>query len=1008
MPELSVPKSAFSTAPSAAPSAVSDSQLSHAASPAPSTPSSSPESCAASVSPVSQASGAGSDSGSDTVQGTAADTTCVDTTGYRITPMFEQYLAIKNQYPDALLFYRMGDFYELFFEDAVVASRELQLALTRRDKNKANSVPMCGVPWHAVESYTSQLVDKGYNIVICDQVEDPRQAKGLVKREVTRILTPGTLIEDVNLEAKQHNFLGALVVEKDEAAFVWADISTGQWSGLDGSHKTIWQYILKFAPRELIIQDEYQVPEDVDTASLRLVRRGKTVFDFRQCSERLKKAQHVNDLAALGMQASPLLPRAAGALVAYLEQTHKREPEHLLPFRPTDPGHYLIVDEVTERNLEIFQCLNGSRGRGTLRSVMDATMTPMGGRYLEDMLRNPLRDSAAISAIQDAVACLAAATTVRNSLRQALDHVFDLERLTTRICLNRALPKDFLALRTTLQALPRVRAALEELEHCTDAAGQPVPLPLPPSLQELLDTWDEAGEYCELLERALEEPAPALITEGGIFRHGYNQELDSLLDFSEHGEQLLQKLLEEDQERVGSIRLKLGNNRVFGYYYEISRIHSAEKLPEDFVRRQTLANAERYTTARLKQLEDNIVQSTERRCSLEYRLFQELREQIATIRPRLVHISGQLARLDYWQGLAHMAREHNWVRPKLTAEPVLFIQEGRHPVVEDMIGAANFVPNSFTLDSSRRLCLLTGPNMAGKSTILRQVALICLMAQTGSFVPAASATLGLVDRLFTRVGASDNLAQGQSTFMVEMMETARILRQATRHSLIILDEIGRGTSTYDGLALAWAVAEDLAQRFGGQLRTLFATHYHELTELEGQIPGVFTMNIAIREFNKNIIFLHKLLPGPTDRSYGVEVARLAGVPQTVVNRARDLLDRFETLRRASHRAVHTLVAPGRLPGLPDLPGLTGQQATAEGRQKTAGKGKKLAEPGCEPQQPKEHPLERILQDLDPESLTPLAALNLLGEWKKIWGSKSAAQGQAEADSAGGDAEQVRA
>ncbi len=895
--------------------------------------------------------------------------------GYRITPMFEQYLAIKADYPDALLFYRMGDFYELFFEDAPIAARELQLALTCRNKNSPNSVPMCGVPWHAVEAYTSQLLDKGYNIVICDQVEDPKEAKGLVRREVTRILTPGTVIEDEQLNAKLHNYLGCLVADRDRAAFVWADISTGQWSGLEQSLATIWQYVGKYAPRELIVQDNLELPpETADLqASMRLVRRGRSAFDARQCEQRVLRCQKVGDLASLGMREGSLLPRAAGALLAYLEQTQKRNPDHLLPFRPMDMGKYLIVDEVTERNLEIFTCLNGTRGKGTLRQVMDATITPMGGRMLEDMLKNPLRDRTRIGDIQDCVEAMMHAPGALADLRRALDNVHDLERLTTRICLNRAFPRDFASLKNTLLCLPEIHAALQSLARdCPDT---------PPLLASVLSSFDDMSDCASVLEKALADTMPTVITEGGIFRKGYDSELDEVLEYCEHGEQLLQRQLEEDQARVGQIRLKLGNNRVFGYYYEISRLQARGELPPDFERRQTLANAERFTTEKLKTLEENIVQAAERRSALEYRLFQELRAKVADQRPRLFAVSATLARVDYWQSLATKAREHSWVRPTLCEEPILRIQEGRHPVIEEMVGQANFVPNSLVLDQRRRLCLLTGPNMAGKSTILRQVALICLMAQMGSPVPAQSATLGIVDRLFSRVGASDNLAQGQSTFMVEMMETARILRQATRHSLIILDEIGRGTSTFDGLALAWAVAEDLAQRFGGSLRTLFATHYHELTRLEGQIPGVFTMNVAIREFNKNIIFLHKLLPGPTDKSYGVEVARLAGVPHSVVSRARDLLERLETLREAGQKAVSQVLGPGLLPGC--LPGLAQEKADAGN---TEPAGKKLADPAVQGSQHTDtHPLVSILRDLDPDSLSPMAALKLVSEWKRIWG-----------------------
>ena len=912
--------------------------------------------------------------------------------GYRITPMFEQYLLVKAKYRDCLLFFRMGDFYELFFEDAKICSRELQLTLTSRSHDiSSKTIPMCGMPWHSAETYTRQLVDKGYTIAICDQVEDPREARGLVKREVTRIITPGTLIEDVNLTAKSHNFLGAAIFAKGRGAFVWADISTGHWSGLEGTEQNIWQWVLKYEPRELILEEQCALPAHFDKGAMRLVRQGKNAFDMRQCLDRLFASQKVADLAALGMQSCQLLPRAAGALLAYLAQTQKTDAGHLQPFKPADTGRCMIIDEVTERNLEIFRRLNGMRGKGTLINVMDDTITPMGGRLLEDMLRSPLRSLSAIEAIQEAVAFFAADDALRKELRKALRDVSDMERMVTRITLNRTSPKDLVSLRSSLAALPALHKILKNISAGSrDAGGKPV---LPQSLKTLISSWDNMSDCARLLESALADNPPAVITEGGLLKRGYNEELDKWLEIANNAEKMLHRQCAEDQKRAGSIKLKLGNNKVFGYYYEITKAQDTRALPADFVRRQTLVNAERYTTQGLKKLEDDILQAHDKSCSLEYQLFSALREQAASWHPRIMAMSQTIASLDYWQGLASMARKKGWTRPRLTEDANIFIQNGRHPVVEDMQGRASFVPNSFILDDKRRLCLLTGPNMSGKSTVLRQVALLCLMAQAGSFVPADKAQLGMVDRLFSRVGASDNLAQGQSTFMVEMMETARILRQATKRSLIILDEIGRGTSTYDGLALAWAVAEELAAKFNGSLRTLFATHYHELTELEGQVPGVFTMNIAIREFKKDIVFLHKLVPGPADRSLGVEVARLSGVPQSVVSRARELLERFEALRSLSHQAFHNCMQKNStvLPGLqcPD-------SKPAVSR----------AEPGRPAPGQREHPFVQIIKDLDPDNLTPMKALALIMEWKKIWGTDSEEGGAdaAELPAEGSDAQ----
>ena len=628
---------------------------------------------------------------------------------------------------------------------------------------------------------------------------------------------------------------------------------------------------------------------------------------------------------------------------------------------------------MTERNLEIFARLNGRKGKGTLRHALDDTMTPMVGRLLEDMLRHPWREIGPITRIQDAVAYFYADDARRAALREALKNVYDLERLSTRISLNQGAPRDFIALRNSLAALPDVFNALSGTETTSSATD------MPKSITEVLKSWDNMDDCAALLQSALVDSPPTVITEGGLFKNGFNTELDRLLDLAEHGEQKLQAMLADEQAKTGINKLKLGFNRVFGYYYEVTRAAHSGPMPFHFIRRQSLANAERFTTVELKELEEELLSASDKRKSLEYTLFQELRSHMASQRERIVHAADMIAQLDYWQSLAQVGRTNNWCRPELDQEANLDIREGRHPVVEAMLGRANFVPNDFRLDAGRRLCLLTGPNMAGKSTVLRQVAIICLLAQMGSMVPASAARLGLVDRLFSRVGASDNLAQGQSTFMVEMMETARILRQATRRSLVILDEIGRGTSTYDGVALAWAVVEDLAKRAGGELRTLFATHYHELTALEGRIAGVFTMNIAIREYNNDILFLHKLVPGPSDRSYGVEVARLAGVPGPVVQRARAILQGLERGRESARKTVVSAVS---LPGL-NLP-------------EPVKKEPELPEIAAAPPRT-EHPLILLLRDLNPDELSPLDALRLLMEWKKLWSDNPEALPQQAAD-----------
>ncbi len=883
----------------------------------------------------------------------------------RLTPMFAQYLEIKKNYPDALLFYRMGDFYELFFEDAEIAARELQIALTSRNPHAEQPIAMCGVPWHSAQNYANQLVNKGYTVAFCDQVQDPREARGLVERAVTRVVTSGTTVEDGSLEAKTHSYLAAAWRDPDaeSGAVAWLDASTGEWSGIQTAKDTdLWQWTLKMAPRELLVPEGMELPAALKNRSngeIRVVRLPvRSHFDLRRAGERLLAAQGVQETAALGLDTRPALLRACGALLAYLEQTQMQDPRHLAPFVPLDVGRHLVIDEVTERNLELFRRLDGRKGAGTLRQVLDHTRTPMGGRLLEERIRNPWRDASAIAATQDAVAWLVQNEELRDRLGDALHAVYDMERLSTRVALNRATPQDFCALRASCASLPKVQKIVMSHQEDFPTAQERHCEHLPACVRKLLENWDALPDITDLLNRSLVDSPPAQITDGGLFKSGYNDTLDELLDLVNHGENRLNALLEAEQVQLP--KLKMGYNRVFGYFFELSKA-AGGVVPEHFIRRQTLASSERFTTPELNELEQKLLSAADKRKSLEYKLFQNLREQVARARPRLLHMARLLAGLDFWRSLAETAARHHWIRPELDNSGNLHIIEGRHPVVEDIIGENAFVPNDFHMDEKRRILLITGPNMSGKSTVLRQTALICLLAQMGSFVPAREARIGICDRIFSRVGASDNLAQGQSTFMVEMMETARILRQATKRSLVILDEIGRGTSTFDGLALAWAVVEDLAKRAGGNIRTLFATHYHELTALEGQIPGVHTMNIAIQESGNDIVFLRRLVPGPSDRSYGIEVARLAGVPHPVVQRAKAILARLERTRDTVSPLRKAM--PGLLPGLEAAP-----------------------LPPSPPPAP-EHPLLVALRDLQPETLTPIEALNRLAEWKTLWGNK---------------------
>lgn len=864
----------------------------------------------------------------------------------KLTPMLEQYLGIKAEHPDALLFFRMGDFYELFFDDAEIAARELQIALTSRNPHADNPVPMCGMPYHACESYLTQLLEKGIKVAICDQVEDPREAKGLVKRAVTRVLTPGTLVEDANLAAKEHHYLAALFWDPQAEAggLAWVDVSTGECLGVRlRQQMQLWSWMGKLQPRELLLPDHQRPPVQAGEIKARvtpLPMRG--FFDFAPAKERLLRTQGIGDLQVLDLEDKPQLVQAYGALLAYLKQTQKRELSHLAPLRVLHPGNFLLLDEVTLRNLEIFRRLDGGRGPGTLWQVLDQTLTPMGGRLLESRLHFPWKEIAPVLQTQEAVSFVFEQDSLRRDLAGLLNSITDLERISTRISLNRTSPRDFVSLRQGLRHLPGIEALL--LRH-----RQPE-VPFPQALSEAVQAWDNLEDLTALLDSALVDSPPQLITDGGIFRIGYHPDLDALLELADHGQTKLQDMLRREQEQTGLTKLKLGYNRVFGYYFELPRSLAAV-LPEHFERRQSLVSSERFVTRELKELEDRLLNAADRRKSLEYRLFQELRDQVDGFRPRVMRMAETVARLDFFQGLAQTARKWSWTKPTVHTGLGIRISSGRHPCVEACQGTADYIPNDVSLDGQRHILIITGPNMGGKSTVLRQTAIICILAQIGSFVPASEASIGLADRIFTRVGASDNLSLGQSTFMVEMIETARILRQATPRSLVILDEIGRGTSTYDGLALAWAVVEELAQ---GGVRTLFATHYHELTSLEGQVPGIRNYNIAVKEWKGNIIFLRRLVPGPSDRSYGIEVARLAGVPRSVTARARQILDDLDAKAQGKPKTA--------IPVRSALPGLGG----------TDEPGKLLLDQ---------------LRELDPLLITPMQALTLLQNWKNTWGKE---------------------
>ncbi|MDR0826500.1 MAG: DNA mismatch repair protein MutS [Desulfovibrio sp.] len=891
----------------------------------------------------------------------------------RLTPMFIQYLDIKRQCENALLFYRMGDFYEMFFDDALVAAKALQITLTSRNPGAEYPTPMCGVPHHSYLSYARQLIDLGFNVAICEQTEDPKNAKGLVKREILRILTPGTIIDDGSLEAKAHNYLGAFYwnTAQTKGGFAWLDYSTGEWSGLYSKRKAeLAQWVQKMQPRELLLPDLSDAdlglalkdfPPEVTPVRVPI----RAYFDLKSARTRIFEAQNVQDLGVIGLEGKEELTRACGALLAYIMRTQKQGLEHLKAFKPLNLGQHLIIDEITERNLEIFRTIDGKKGQGALLHVLDETITPMGGRLLEERLRHPWLDANCIASSADIVQFFFKYNYKRAAVRETLDSVYDLERLTTRITLGRATPKDLAALGKSLSGLALLRNALD-----TPAPGEDASLPdadnIPEKLKELCLRWDNLSDLSVVLQNSLCDLPPLTLTEGGIFRVGFNPELDELLDIINNGEKRLETLLLNEQTTNKLPRLKLGFNRVFGYYFELNKSF-VQNLPAHFIRRQTVANAERYVTPELKELEDKITGAGDQAKKLEYKLFRDLCSLVTDSRPRILFMAENVAALDFWQGLAEAARKRDWRRPLLHAGTDIIIRQGRHPVVEAACGAAGFVPNDLHMDKERRMLIITGPNMSGKSTVLRQAAIIMLLAQIGSYVPAQQAHLGITDRIFSRVGASDNLSRGQSTFMVEMMETARILRQATPRSLVILDEIGRGTSTFDGLSLAWAVAEDLAGRKDGPVRTLFATHYHELTSLEKRLPGVHNMNIAVQEYGGEIIFMRRLVPGPSDRSYGIEVAKLAGVPASVVQRAKVILQSLEKSKSYSRETTRETMRQ-LLPGLPNP---EEQNVETESRPL--------------PEKEIRHPLFTILTDLDTDSLTPMQALLLVNEWKKLWG-----------------------
>ncbi|RLA90282.1 MAG: DNA mismatch repair protein MutS [Deltaproteobacteria bacterium] len=802
----------------------------------------------------------------------------------KITPMLRQYLEVKSQHQDALLLFQMGDFFEVFFDDARQVAQALNIALTSRSRAEEEPIPMAGFPCHAAEGYISRLLDQGFRVVICEQVEDPRQAKGLVRRQVTRILTRGVIVDPANLAACEANYLAAVTWNQKSWGLAYLDLSTGDFRVAEGrDRQLLWEELGKRRPVELLLPDFLEaedlnsyLPEGPQSPSIRYL--SAEAFEIKAATQRLTRQLGTLFLDGFGMADYTLGLMAAGATLYYLEETQNTTPRHIIRLIPEALDDYLGLDEATLRNLEIFETSRTRSRQGSLLDLLDATLTAMGGRKLAHWLRYPLRKIDDIQARLDAVGFFKKNSSLRQQWRQALKGMADLERLTARVALEQATPRDLVALKNSLALLPALKAILTGDLPALLAATQA-------QLEDLQDIY-------QLLYQALVADPPLAIKDGGIIREGYHPELDELLALSRQGKDWIARLEAQERQRTGINSLKVRYNKVFGYYLEVSRAN-LHLVPADYIRKQTLVNAERFITADLKDYETRVLGAEEARGQLEMQLFKEVRHRVGAESGRLKTVAEAVATLDVLAALAEMASQYQYTCPRLQETPGLSIRQGRHPVIERHLPTGAFIPNDIVLDGQAQVLIITGPNMAGKSTILRQVALISLLAQVGSFVPAADAVLGVVDRIFTRVGAVDDIGRGQSTFLVEMHETANILHQATPRSLVILDEIGRGTSTFDGLALAWAVAEHLHDFAGVGVMTLFATHYHELTALSRLKSRVQNLHVAVVEGDGQIVFLHHLRPGAANKSYGIQVARLAGVPEGVIDRAQEVLENIE-------------------------------------------------------------------------------------------------------------------
>lgn len=814
------------------------------------------------------------------------------------------YMETKEQYKDCILFYRLGDFYEMFFDDALTASKELEITLTGKECGLEERAPMCGVPFHAVDSYISRLVQKGYKVAIAEQMEDPKLAKGLVKREVIRVVTPGTITSAQALDETKNNYLMGIVYIGEVFGLAAADISTGDFfvTGV-GSERDLFDEINKFSPSEVVCNEAFFM-SGVDVEDLKnryhvvITALDSRFFSDDNCRRILKEHFKVNHLAGLGLGDYETGVVAAGAVLGYLYETQKSNLEHMATIVPYHVGQFMILDSSTRRNLELVETLREKQKRGSLLWVLDKTKTAMGARLLRSFLEQPLIRKEEILRRQEGIQELNMSYISREEIREYLNPVYDLERLVGRISYKTANPRDLISFKNSLKMLPFIKTTLQEFSS--------------PLLREIESDLDPLTDLCDLIERSILDDPPVSLRDGGIIKDGFSEEGDKLRHAKTEGKSWLAELEVRERDKTGIKNLKIKYNKVFGYYFEVTNSFK-NLVPEYFIRKQTLANAERYTTDELKNLEEIILGAEDKLVALEYDLFCQIRDSIAKEVVRIQKTAKAIAAVDVFASLSVVATRNNYVKPSINEKGIIQIRAGRHPVVEQMIPDSSFVANDTFLDNGKnRISIITGPNMAGKSTYMRQVALIALMAQIGSFVPAEEANMCICDRIFTRVGASDDLASGQSTFMVEMTEVANILRNATRNSLLILDEIGRGTSTFDGLSIAWAVVEHISNTKLLGAKTLFATHYHELTELEGAINGVNNYCIAVKEQGDDIVFLRKIVKGGADKSYGIQVAKLAGVPDSVIARAKELVEELSSAditARAKEIAAGSQVPP---------------------------------------------------------------------------------------------------